>query len=164
VLLLYTAITKGAMRPFYSLNLEVRLVRCLTKISQSYFAPGRSLVISSPATYRDVQQELIAEIHRTVNWSLVVTVGGNISVPENSDFIDSDCSYITLTLDGNIECIEADILGLITDRNKEFPSLWISKARFVVAGTNEFSMSQQTFLFDYFSKFRILLNVRKQGT
>ena len=47
-------------------------------------------MISSPATYRDVQQELIAEIHRTSIWPIVVNVDGNISIPEKSDFIDRD--------------------------------------------------------------------------
>jgi len=51
-------------------------------------------VISSPAAYRDAQQELIAEIHRTAMWSVVVTVDSNISMPEESDFIDRDGSYI----------------------------------------------------------------------
>jgi len=111
-------------------------------------------VISSPATYRDVQQELIAEIHRTAVWPVVVTVDSNISVTEKSDFIDRDSSYIILIPDGNIESIDAQLLGLITDRKNEFQKLWNSEARFVVAGANEFSMSQQTDIFDYFSKFR----------
>jgi len=152
VILLFNAITNGAMLPSTSLTLEeVHLVRCLTKISQRHFAPGRSVVISSPATYRDVQQELIVEIHRTAIWPVVVTVDGNISVPEDSDFIDRDGSYIILIPHGNIEIIEAEILGLILDRKNKFTILWNSEARFVVAGANEFSMSQQTNIFEYFS-------------
>jgi len=144
------------MLPSTSLSLEeVHLVRCLTNISERYFAPGRSVVISSPATYRDVQQELIAEIHRTSIWPVVVTVDGNISIPESSGFIDRDGSYIILIPDGNIESIDAEILGLSLDRKNEFSRIWNSEARFVVAGANEFSLSQQTNIFDYFSKFRI---------
>ena len=89
VILLYSAIAKGELLPSRSLTLqEIHLVRCLTYISHRYFRPGRSLVISSPATNRDVQQELIAEIQRTSFWSVVVTVEGNISIPKNSGFID----------------------------------------------------------------------------
>jgi len=144
------------MLPYTSLTLEeVHLVRCLTKISQRYFAPGRSVVISSPSNYRDVQQELIAEIHQTSLWPAVVTVDGNISIPEKSDFIDRDGSYIILIPDGNIESIDAQLFGLILDRKKEFTQLWNSESRLVVAGANEFSMSQQMDIFDYFSKFRL---------
>jgi len=148
-MLLFSGITNGAMLPSTSLALEeVHLVRCLTKFRQRYFAPGRSLVISSPATYRDVQQELIAEIHRTSIWPVVVTVDGNISVPERSDFIDRDGSYIILIPDENIDSIYTEIAGLILDRKGEFTQLWNSEARFVVAGANEFSMSQQMDIFD----------------
>jgi hypothetical protein len=64
VILLFNVIANGALLPSKSLSLEeVHLVRCLTHISKKYFAPGRNQVISSPATYRNVQQELIAEIH-----------------------------------------------------------------------------------------------------
>jgi len=116
------------MLPSTSLTLEeVHLVRCLTKISQRYFAPGRSVVISSPATYRDVQQELIAEIHRTSIWPAVVTVDGRIIIPEKSEFIDRGGSYIILIPDGNIESINADILGLALDRKKEFNKSGILK-------------------------------------
>jgi hypothetical protein len=104
VVLLFSAITNAALLPSTSLTLEeVHLVRCLTKISQKYFAPGRSLIIASPATYRDVQQEQIAEIHRTLVWPVVVNVGGYISIPVDTDFIDRDGSYIILIPDGNIE-------------------------------------------------------------
>ena len=75
VILLFSAITNGSLLPSTSLTLqEIHLVRCLIHISHRYFAPGRSLVISSPATYGDVQQELIAEIHRTSIWPAVVIV------------------------------------------------------------------------------------------
>jgi len=129
-------------------------VRCLTYISHRYFAPGRTVVISSPATYRDVLQELIAEIHRTANWPVVVSVDGNINKPEKSDFIDRDGSYIILIPDGNFKSFEAEITGLARDGTK-WTRLWNSGARFVVAGANDFSMSQQTEIFDYFSKVRI---------
>jgi len=46
------------------------------------------VVISSSARYRDVQQELIAEIHRTALWPVVVTVYGSIIIPEKSDSVD----------------------------------------------------------------------------
>jgi len=63
VILLFITIANGAMLPSTSISLlEIHLVRCLTYISHRYFAPGRSLVISSPSNYRDVQQELIAEV------------------------------------------------------------------------------------------------------
>jgi len=154
-ILLFSAITKGAMLPSTSLTLEeVHLVRCLTKISHRYFAPGRSVVISSPATYRDVQQELIVEIHRNSFWPVVDTVDGNISVPEKSDFINRDGSYIILIPDGNIESVIAEIFELITDGRNDFPKLWNSEARFVVARANEFEKSKQKHIFDYFSKFR----------
>ena len=80
VILLFSAITNGALLPTTSLTLqEIHLVRCLTYISHRYFAPGRSLVISSPSAYRDVQHELIADIHRISIWPVVVTVDGNIN-------------------------------------------------------------------------------------
>ena len=155
MILLFSAITNGALLPSTSLTLqEVHLVRCLTNISHRHFAQGRSLVISSPATNRDVQQELIAEIHRTSIWPVVVTVDGNISIPENSDFINKDGSYIILIPDGQFKSFKAEIIGLATVRNK-YTRLWNSEARFVVAGANEFSMSQQTKIFDSFSRLRI---------
>jgi hypothetical protein len=72
----------------------IHIVRCLTYISHRYFAPGRSLVISSPSNYLDVQQELIAEIHRTAIWPVVVSVDDNISKPNRKDLTDKDGSYI----------------------------------------------------------------------
>jgi len=113
------------------------------------------VVIASPATYRDVLQEQIAEIHRTVVWPVVVAVDGNISIPVNTDFIDRDGSYIIIIPDGNIESIDAEITGQIFYRKNEISKLWNSVARFVVAEANEFSMSQQKYIFDYFSKYRI---------
>ena len=113
------------------------------------------MVIASPATYRDVLQEQIAEIHRTVVWPVVVAVDGNISIPVNTDFIDRDGSYIIIIPDGNIESIDAEITGQIFYRKNEISKLWNSVARFVVAEANEFSMSQQKYIFDYFSKYRI---------
>ena len=76
------------------------------------------MVTSSPAThYRDVQQELIAEIQPTAIWPVVVTVDGNISKPDETDFIDRDGSYIILISDGDINSLKAEILGLILVRN-----------------------------------------------
>ena len=109
---------------------------------------------SSPSNYLDVQKELIAEVHRTSNWPVIVTVDGNIRIPEKSDFIDRDGSYIILIPDGNIESLKAEIDGLAFERNK-FTRIWNSEARFVVAGDYEFSMSQQKEVFDYLTKYRI---------
>jgi len=111
-------------------------------------------VISSPSNYRDVQQELIAEIHRNSTWPVVVTVDGNIGVPEESDFMDRDGGFIILIPDGDIKSLKAEINGLAFERTK-FTRLWNSKARFVVAGANEFSTLQQTDIFNYLSKFRV---------
>ena len=69
-------------------------------------------MISSPSTDRDVQQELIAEIHRTAIWPVVVTVHGNISKHTETDFIDRDGSYIILITDGNLKRFKVEILGL----------------------------------------------------
>jgi hypothetical protein len=155
VILLFNAITNGTLLPPTSLTLhEIHLVRCLTYISHRYLTPGRSMVISSLATYRDVQQELTAEIYRSSNWPVVVTVDGNISIPEKSDFIDRDGSYIILIPDGNIKSLKSQISRL-AEQNLGYTRLWNSEARFVVAGTNEFSMSQQKDIIDYFSKIRI---------
>jgi hypothetical protein len=111
--LLISATTKGALLPSTSLSLqEIHLVRCLTHISHRYFTPGKSVVISSPSTYRDVQEELIVEIHRTAIWPVVVTVDGNISETTKTDFIDGDGSYIILIPYGNLESFLAKIYGL----------------------------------------------------
>jgi archaellum component FlaG (FlaF/FlaG flagellin family) len=64
-----------------------------------------------------VQQELIAEIQPTAIWPVVVTVDGNISKPDETDFIDRDGSYIILISDGDINSLKAEILGLILVRN-----------------------------------------------
>jgi hypothetical protein len=111
-------------------------------------------VISSPDNYRYVQQELIADIHRTSVWTVDVTVDGNISETEKTDFIDRDGNYIILIPDGNVEIFKTEINGLAQDGTK-FARLWNSEARFVVAGANEFSMEQRIDLFDYLSNFRI---------
>jgi hypothetical protein len=84
----------------------------------------------------------------------VVTVDGNIGIPKNSDYIDRDGSYIILLPDGNNESLKAEINRLAIERTK-FTRFWNSEARFVVARANEFSVSQQTDIFDYLSKFRI---------
>ena len=150
LILFFSAITNGALLQSTYLTLqEIHLVRSLTHISHRYFAPGRSLVISSPATHRDVQQELIAEIHRTTIWPVVVTVDGNISKSNKTDFIDRDGSYVILIPDGNIESVKGEMEGLALDHNK-FTRFWNSEARFVLAGTNEFSKPQQTDIFEYF--------------
>jgi hypothetical protein len=111
-------------------------------------------VISSPANYRDVQHELISVIHRTSIWPLVVTVDGNIRIPDKSDFIDRDGSYIVLIPDGNIESFKTEI-NRLAEGPHGYTRLWNSEARFVVAGANDFSMKQQMEIFEHFSKLRI---------
>jgi hypothetical protein len=111
-------------------------------------------VISSPAKYGDFKQELIAEIHRKFVWPIVVNVDGNISKPNNTDLIERFDSYIVLTPDGNIESFKAEFTTLYRDRNKS-ERFWHSDTRFVVAGAYEFSMSQQTDIFNYLSKLGI---------
>jgi len=69
-------------------------------------------VISSPAKYRDVQKELIAEIHQTSIWLIVVSVDGNNSIPNKTDFIDREGSYMILIPDGNIKYFMVEINGL----------------------------------------------------
>jgi len=156
VLLLFSSFTNGTLLHSKSVSLrEKDLVRCLTYISLRYFAPGRTLVISSPSTYRDVQQELIAEIHRTSIWPVVVTVDGNISKPNEKGFIDRDGSYITLIPDGDFKSFQVEINGLVQEGEYNFTRLWNSESRFVVAGANNYSMLQQTAIFDYFSQLRI---------
>jgi len=153
VILLFSVITNGELLPSASLTLqEIHLVRCLTYISHRYFASGRSVVISSPSTYQDVQLQLIAEIQQNSIWHVVVT--GNIRKPITKDFVDKDGSYIILIPDGNIKSLITEITGLALDKLK-FTRLWNSEARFVVAGANEFSMLQQTEIFNFLSKFRI---------
>jgi hypothetical protein len=88
-----------------------------------------------------VQQELIAEIHRTGIWPVVITVDGNISKPEKTDFIHTEGSYIILIPDGNIKSFLAEVNGLAIGRDK-FTRILNSEAQFVVTGANEFSMSQ----------------------
>ena len=73
---------------------------------------------SSPSTYRDVQQELIAGIHRTFMWPVVVTVDGNISKPNKRDFKDGDKCYIILILGGNINGLTVEFNGLFEGRDK----------------------------------------------
>jgi len=155
VILLFSASTNGELQPSKYLTLqEMHLVRCLTYISQRYFAPGRSVLISSPATYGYVQQELIVEIHRTANWPVVVTVDGNISKTNETDFIDRDGSYIILIPGRNVKSLKNESIGLPLVRN-DYIRFWNSEARFIVAGANELSISQQIDIFNYFSKFRI---------
>ena len=146
----------GALLPSTSLNLqEIDLIRCLAYISHRYFPPGRSLVISSPSTYRDVQQKLIAEVHQTAIWPVVVSVDGNISKPNKTDFIDRNGSYIILTPDGDFKSFQVEINGLVQEGEYNFTRLWNSESRFVVAGANNYSLLQQTAIFDYFSQLRI---------
>ena len=111
-------------------------------------------MISSPADYRDVRQEMIAEIQRTSLWPVVVNVDGNINKPYQTDFIDRDGSNIILLPDWNFKRFVAEINGIATDKTI-FRRKWNSEARFVVAGANEFSMSQQTQIFDSLAKLRI---------
>ena len=90
----------------------------------------------SPSNYPNVQQELIAEIHRTSIWPVVVTVDGNIRISEESEFIGRDGSYIILLPDGNMKSVKAEFNGLAEVRNNKFTSLWNSEILFVVAGAN----------------------------
>jgi hypothetical protein len=89
-----------------------------------------------------VQQELIAEIRRTAIWPDVVTVDGNISKPNKTHFIGRDGSYIILITDRNFKSFGVKIVGLILDQRNELKRIWNSKARFVVAAENVFSLSQ----------------------
>jgi len=52
----------------------------------------KNVVKTSLAAYRNVQQELVAEIHRTSIWPVFITVDGNISKPDKTDFMDRDGS------------------------------------------------------------------------
>jgi len=126
----------------------------MTYISLRYFAPGRSLVISSPSTYRDVQQELIKEFHRN-SISTVVSVDGNISKPNKTDFIDRNDICIILITDRDIKTFQFEVNGLFQEGQYNFTSLWNSESRFVVAGANKYSKLQQRAIFDYFSSLRI---------
>jgi hypothetical protein len=155
VLLLFSSITSGTLLQSKTLSLrEKHLVRCLTHISLRYFTPGRSLVISSPSTYRDVQQELVAEIHRNSIWP-VVTVDGNITKHKEREVIDRNGSYIILIPDGDFKSFQVQINGLIQEGKYNFRRLWNSETRFVVAGANMYSKLHQTAIFDYFSQLRI---------
>jgi hypothetical protein len=153
VILFFSAITNGALLPSTSHTLqEIHLVRCLTDISQRFFAPGRTLLISSPSIYRDVQQELIAEIWRTSLWPVIVAVDGNISKQNERVFIDGDSSYIILITDGSFLSLDSQLFRLI---QYKLPRLWNSKVRFAVAGANDFSLSLQILIFDLFSIYKI---------
>ena len=151
VILFFSAITNGALLPSTSLTLEeIHLVRCLTDISQRFFAQGRTVVISSPSTYRDVQQELVAEIWRTSLSPVIVNVDGNISKPNETEYIDEDNSYIILIQDETMFFLVSEIRGLYLYTSK-FPRFCISDVRYVVAGAIEFSVSQQREIFRYLS-------------
>ena len=102
------------------------------------------------------KKELIAEFHRTLFWPVVVTVDGNINKRDKTDFIDRDGNYIILIPDRNIKGYKAEILGLAKGRRNEFTSFWNSGARFVVAGANKFSVSQEMEIFISISVFRQL--------
>ena len=85
-----------------------------------------------------MQQKLIAGIHRNAIWPIVVTVDGNISKPNNTDFIDRDGSYIILIPDAYFKSFKTEDLGLARGREYELTRIWNSVSRFVVAGPNEF--------------------------
>jgi hypothetical protein len=104
-----------------------------------------------------VKQDLIAEIHRISIWPVFVKFEGNISKHSKTDFIDGDGGYIILILDGIFKSFQVAINELAQEGEHKFLRLWTSEARFVVAGLNEFSMSQQKAIqvFDYFSQLRI---------
>jgi hypothetical protein len=101
-----------------------------------------------------VQQEPIAEVQRTSIWPLVVTVDGNIRITEKSDFIERDSSYITLTRDGIINNFKIQI-NRLAEQTGRYTRLWDCEARFVAAGANELSMSQQMDIFIHFSKIKL---------
>ena len=61
---------------------------------------------------------------------------------------------VILLTDVNINSVVAEINGIVKG-GTILTRLWNSKARFVVAGANEFSMSQQKDILDSFSKLRI---------
>jgi hypothetical protein len=103
-----------------------------------------------------VQQELIADIHRTAIWPVVVGVDGNISKPNETGLINKDGSYIILIPDGNIKLCIAEIKRLAIVRIT-FTRIWNAEARFVVATANGFSNFQQMFIFNLFSKLRIFV-------
>ena len=154
--MLFSSITKGELLPSKILSLhEDQLVRCLSYISHRYFAPQRTVIISSSPDYGNVLQELIAEIHRTSIWTVVVTVDGNISKSDETYFIHRDSSYIILIPDGNITSLKDEFLGLSQHQKIKYKKISNSDVRFVVAGANEFSMSQQKDIFNYLSKLRI---------
>jgi hypothetical protein len=96
-----------------------------------------------------VQQELIAEMHRISIWPVVVTVDGNISIHDKTDFIKIDGSYIILIPEGNIKSLLVEIIWLVRGSG-EGVRFWNSETRFVVAGANNFSMLQQRAIFDLF--------------
>jgi hypothetical protein len=153
--MLFSACANGALMTSNTFSIqELHLVRCLTHISHRYFAPGRALVISAPSNYRDVQQELIAEIHRSAIWPTVVTVDGNISNPHQTDFIGRDGRYIILIPDRNIKSLAVEFTGLAARRGK-FSRPWNSEALFVVAAANELSIFQQKSMFHFLSQIRI---------
>ena len=81
----------------------------------------------------------------------IVTVDGNISKCNKTDFIDRDGTYIILIPDGDLKSFKAEIIWLPEGQKHRFKIFWNSEARFPVAGANEYSMSQQTDIFDYFS-------------
>jgi translation initiation factor IF-1 len=152
----FSAITNGALLPSKPLTLqESYLVRCLTYISRSYFAPGRSVVISSPSEYRDVQQELIAEIQQTNIWPVVVTLNGNFSKNAEKFFIDGDGSYIILTQNENVWNILNELHPLTKNRETKFRISLNFEAKFVVAGTNEFSLEQMQLISIFFRSVRM---------
>ena len=102
-----------------------------------------------------MQQELIAEIPTTALWPFVVTVNGNICIPEESDLIDRDGSCIILITDGNINIFQVEFNELAEGRNNKFIRFWNTESRFVVAGANGFPLLQHMYIFNSFSKFRI---------
>ena len=80
---------------------------------------------------------------------VVVTVDGNISIPEISDFINRVDSYFILIPDGNIKSFK-DQINRLAEQHFRYRRLWNSEGRFVAAGANELSMSQQMDIFHHF--------------
>ena len=54
-----------------------------------------------------------------------------------------------------MKTFKAEFIGLAVGQKHSFTRFWNSESRFVVAGANVFTKSQQTDIIDYFSKFKI---------
>jgi archaellum component FlaG (FlaF/FlaG flagellin family) len=57
---------------------------------------------------------VIVEIQTASNWPIVVAVNGDINIPERTNVIDRDGSYIILLPDGNITNFRTQMNRLAT--------------------------------------------------